>query len=102
MGIVKLELQSLISSPNSCVFIHDNGAIGGRISRLPFGPGNMAQEVFWWAERGGLILMRAYEDWAQEKGASVICMASLPNSRVDAIYRRRGYEPCEQFYKKVI
>lgn len=98
----KLSFQTMLADPNQCVFLHDYGAIGGMLSQFPFGPGTFAQEVFWWAERDGLSLFRAFESWAEEQGASAISMAALPDSRVRTIYQRRGYRRAEQFYLKVL
>jgi len=84
------------------VFVHDDGVIGGELTPLKFGRALVAQEVFWWAERDGLTLLRAFESWAESKGADLICMAALERSRLSKLYLRRGYQPKENFYVRVI
>jgi len=58
--------------------------------------------MFWWAERDGLALFTVFEGWAKDNDAAAISMASLPESRVEAIYKRRGYNPSEQYFTKAI
>lgn len=99
-GATRLLLQGLIKRPSACVFIHDHGAIAGEISPLRFGKGIAAQEIFWWAERNGIALLSAYEDWAVAKSADLISMIGLQDPRVAKIYGRRGYQPAEQTYLK--
>ena len=99
---LKHGLQAMILAPDQCVFMHENGAIGGQVAPMKFSAELMAQEVFWWAERDGLVLMRAFENWAKEKRAKVVCMASLSDPRVAKFYGRRQYKPAEQFFMKVI
>ena len=99
---LKLGLQAMILSPQQCIYIHEFGAIGGQLAPVRFSADVLAQEVFWWSERDGLPLMQAFEGWAQDMGARGICMASMSDSRVAKLYARKGYQPAEQFYLKVI
>lgn len=101
-AVTRQNLQAMIASPESVIFVHDYGCIGGSLVPLKFSPGLLAQEMFWWAEKDGLSLLSAFEKWAKAIGASAICMADLPESRVAPIYRRRGYSRAENFYTKVI
>ena len=98
----RTELQNLISWPSACVFIHDHGVIGGHLMPLRFGKSVLAQEIFWWAEKDGMALFRRFEQWAEEHGADLICMAGLSGSKIGKLYERRGYERREVFYVRHI
>lgn len=89
---------------NGAVIVSDTGMIGGVLSPAYCDPEwIMAVELFWWAERDGLALLRAFEDWAAERGASEVRMTSLAAlPRADGILRRKGYAPAEISYQKVI
>ena len=85
------------------VFIHDHGMIGGMMVPAYCGKSwVMAVELFWWADRHGLALLLAFEEWARDNGASEIRMTTLADHpKADAILRKRGYTPCEISYTKV-
>lgn len=97
-------VRGLIESPAGCVLIHGHGGIGGILLPAYCGPSwTMAVEAFWWAERDGMPLLRAFEEWGRSMGAKEVRMttlAALP--RADAILRRKGYAPVEISYTKVI
>lgn len=101
-GRTGLSLQHMIESPTACIFMHEFGAIGGQLLPLPFGPGQLAQEIFWWAQRDGFSLLGAFENWAAEKQAALVCVSSLSDPRFEKIYGRRGYAPSEHFFVKTI
>lgn len=101
-GATRTVLQDLIVRPTACVFIHDHGALGGEISRLRFGRACVAQELFWWAEKDGLALLKAFEDWAQDNGGDLICMAALADQRFERFYARKGYQSKETFYVRQV
>lgn len=86
------------------VIMSDTGMIGGVLSPAYCDPEwIMAVEMFWWAERDGLALLKAFEDWAAENGASEVRMTSLAAlPRADAILQRKGYEAMEISYQKVV
>ena len=98
----RTDLQNLISHPSACVLMHDHGVIGGQLTPLRFGKAMLAQELFWWAKKDGLSLLRGFENWAADNGADLICMVSLSGSKIGKIYERRGYEPRELFYVRHI
>lgn len=86
------------------VLMHGYGMIGGMIAPA-FCNGNwrQAHELFWWAERGGLALLRAFEAWAVGEGAHEARMSSLASlPRADAVLRRKGYAATELSYSKVL
>lgn len=97
-------LAQIIEADHGAVLMHDHGAIGGVLNPAYCDPAwIMAVEVFWWAERDGLSLLRAFEGWARNKGAAEVRMTSLASlPRADAVLRRKGYAPAEISYSKVI
>lgn len=97
-GATRIELQDMIASPASCIFLHDHGVIGGQLVPLRFGKSLIAQELFWWAERDGFSLLKKFESWAIDNNADIICMAALTGTRLGRIYERRGYLPKESFF----
>ncbi len=86
------------------ILLSDTGMIGGVIAPAYCGTSyRMAVEMFWWAERDGLALLRAFEGWAAAEGANEIrlsTLAALP--RADALVKRKGYAPAEISHRKVI
>lgn len=94
----------MIESGSGAIIVSDAGFIGGVISPAYCDPKWLiAVELFWWAESGGLRLLRAFEDWASEMGASEIRMTSLASlPRADKLLRCRSYAPTEISYQKVI
>jgi GNAT superfamily N-acetyltransferase len=97
-------LAGLIASPTGAVIISDHGVIGGTLAPAYCDPEwQMAVELFWWAERDGMPLLRAFEQWAADMGANEVRMTSLASlPRADALLRRKGYAPSEISYSKVI
>lgn len=94
----------MVGDENCCVFIGENGAIGGMKSPHPFNHSHwIAQELFWWSEgREGLRLLDAFEAWATETCGTVrmICLEAINPERMGKLYGRRGYEPLEHGYIK--
>lgn len=97
-------LAQLIEADHGAVLMHDHGVIGGVLNPAYCDPAwLMAVEVFWWAERDGLALLRAFEDWARDNGAQEVrtcSFAALP--RAGAVLQRKGYASIEISYQKVI
>jgi len=85
-------------------FVGDAGMIGGALVPAYCDPSwLMAVELAWWAERDGMALLRAFEDWARESGAREVRMTSLAAlPRADVLLRRKGYAATEISYQKVI
>lgn len=94
---VSAMISQLCAKEDGCVLVHDHGVIGGVIVPLWSSPDILvATEMFWWAERDGLSLMKAFEDWARAKGAHVVNMIAIMGVRdVTPIYDRAGYAPVE-------
>jgi GNAT superfamily N-acetyltransferase len=94
----------LIEASGAVVLMHERGMIGGLLSPAYCAPQwVIAVELFWWAESGGMALLRAFEAWAKENGASEVRMttlAALP--RAEGVLKRAGYSPAELSHAKVI
>ena len=102
---VAVMLKNMIASPKACLFIHDGGMLGGLIEPVYFDPSALfAREAFWWAESGGKVLLSAFEDWAEDLGATHVTMVGLQypdqkkNLKLDKLYGRMGYEPAERHF----
>ena len=97
-------LAQLAASDQAVILTTGAGAIGGVLMPAYCAPSwVMAVELFWWAERDGLHLLRAFEDWARESGAQEVRMTSLAAyPRAAEILGRRGYAPSEISHAKVI
>jgi GNAT superfamily N-acetyltransferase len=70
-----------------------------------------AQEFFWWVDpsaRGTSVsirLLERAEQWARDRGCQTVHMLSLDKlngENVEKLYRRRGYEPLERTYMRVM
>lgn len=106
-GATEQTVRNLISAPCGALFFNGAGILGGVLSPIYFGGGLVAQELFWFADRGGRELLDAFEAWAAENGAAGVLMVNLVmNERTDAVmnrmYERRGYQLRERhFYKEL-
>lgn len=87
------------------VFIGESGAIGGTCTPHVFNHAHICvQELFWWSEGGeGMRLLRALENYARERGASLrLChMEAIEPDKLDRVYRKLGYQLVERGYVKV-
>lgn len=98
-------LGALIGSDDGAVFITKGGMIGGVLSpAYSCKSWIMAVELFWWAEdRQGLRLLKTFEDWASDRGASEVRMTTLSAiNGPEKIMVRRGYAPIETSFQKVM
>lgn len=95
--------EAMIEGENFCLFIGDNGAIGGIMAPHPFNYEQMiADELFWWSEgREGLQLLAAYEEWASDAVTRMTALEAVEPERMKRFYERRGYVPLERAYVKV-
>lgn len=86
------------------VLTNGRGMIGGMIApAFCSGKWLQAHELFWWAESGGLALLRAFEAWAKGQGAAEVRMSSLASlPRAGAVLSRKGYAATELSYSKVL
>lgn len=98
-------LKRLLSEDDAAILCHDHGMIGGFVSPLWFSDRHvLAQELFWFAERDGGQLLKAFEAWAVSKGASYLMMTGLKDEtgRIQAVYARKGFEVAEYNYRKAL
>lgn len=91
-------LAALIASPDASVWVTDGGFLAAQLVRTTISPELVAVEHGWWAEdRSGLRLLRAYERWARERGATRIRLSTGING---PDLSRLGYRPAEQAWVK--
>lgn len=98
---------SFLSSPSCAAFVSEKGEgiIAGMIAPLYYKPSyKMGVELFWRANDGtGLMLLRAFEEWAWGEGASDIRLSTLADFSdplTAKLLKRRGYAPYEHHYVK--
>ena len=96
--------QGLIENMNACLFVSENGMIGGTIiPAYTTANWRIAVEVFWWAEDGqGLFLLREFERWAKRRGADEIRMTTQAgkDTRAKKALDRMGYKESEVSYAR--
>ena len=97
-------VRGLIESDDAVILMTDHGVIGGSLSPAFCDPDwVIAVEFFWWAKRGGIALLAAFEDWATARGANEVRMSSIASlPRADRLLKIKGYVPAEISYQKVI
>lgn len=103
-GAVTNMLAYLIGSPDAIVVTNGVGCVGGIIAPVYFDPTKrMLEESFWWAEKGGRDLLRAFEAIGRQKGAQFLYLSTLENERtavIDRVVKAAGYLPVERRYVK--
>ncbi|MGB1214785.1 MAG: hypothetical protein ACPG4X_15575 [Pikeienuella sp.] len=95
---------NIIKSPVGAIFLSETGMIGGVLTPAYCAPDwLMAVELFWWAEKGGVKLLKAFEVWAEDMGANEVRMTSLASlERADGLLKRLDYAPTEISYRKLV
>lgn len=103
--------RATIGDPMGVVLLWDDGApkgvLAGVIRQHPLFPVTVAAELIWWIEpeaRGHAArpMLRAFEAWAESRGADRIEMACF-DERAGALYARAGYEAStERHWSKVL
>lgn len=86
------------------------GAIAAAIYPNVFDGEKCASELFWYVWPGaakgtGTCLIDAFEKWALSRGATRITMAYMLHNQPERLahfYERRGYQPFETHYVKVV
>jgi hypothetical protein len=94
----------LMGSPSGVVLVSDGGFIAGSISSTIISTERFAHELGWFAtDNSGLRLLRAFEAWADSRGARVR-LSTGPEDQVPARLRkalqRRGYRAYETAWVK--
>lgn len=87
-------LAGLIASPDGFVAVSDHGFIAATIMQTVISPEPCAIELGWFAERDGLSLLRAFEQWADSKGATLKKM-SCAGGTAQRMLERAGYRQAE-------
>lgn len=88
-------ITGLIHSPDGAVWLSDGGFIAGCITQTIISPDPVAIELGWWAsDRSGLALLRTFERWAHERGATLIKL-TCNGGPAQAILERSGYRVAE-------
>lgn len=110
-------LRGMIESQGAVLLVSEiegriAGGIGALIFPLHFNQSVLAaQELFWWllpAYRGsgeGLRMLAAIEGAVAEAGVKVFSMLSLERCRPEELaelYRRRGYQKCENVWWRTL
>jgi GNAT superfamily N-acetyltransferase len=86
-------------------FVSPRGAILGIVTPSMWSPDVLvAWEGFWWATDGnGMALLRAFEGWARESGATRVQIGTQHAYRGEAVGRlleREGYAMRETYWTK--
>ena len=93
-------VAALISDPDALVLVSGAGFIAGRLTPTIINPALIASELGWWAADGsGLRLLRAFERWAAERGATLVQLSTGP---VGPDLSRLGYRRAEQAWVRAI
>lgn len=88
-------IAGLIHSPDGAVWLSDGGFIAGCITQTIISPDPVAIELGWWAsDRSGLALLRTFERWAHERGATLIKL-TCNGGPAQTILERSGYRVAE-------
>ena len=88
-------LAGLIHRPDGAVWRSERGFIAGQITHTVISPDPVAVELGWYSEdRSGVRLLRAFEAWAHERGATLIKM-SCAGGAAQQLLERAGYRACE-------
>jgi len=101
-------LLGLLPSPLGCLWVSQGpdgpcGFLAASVGAASISMRLVAMEHGWWAEQGGLQLLRAYLGWAKEQGCFAARMSTPPgNERAAMILQRMGFDLAEQAWVKVI
>lgn len=74
-------VAQLMASPSACVFVTATGFIAGLLQPTVISPALVAKELGWWSgdRRDGIRLLRAFEVWAGERGATLLQLSTAPD-----------------------
>jgi len=91
-------VAALITGSDSAVWVTEGGFIAGSLQPTIINPAPVAMEHGWWATDGsGLRLLRAFETWAKDRGATLIQISTGP---AGPDVTRLGYRLVEQAWVK--
>ena len=95
-----------LNNPETCfaaVAEQDGRLVGmfmGYVTEYYFGRERLAHDILWYVlpevrgSRAGLMLLKAFEDWAKERGVSEVCIGistAVEFERTGAVLNRLGY-----------
>lgn len=93
-------VQGLIQSPDAIVLVSDGGFIAGSMQPTVVNPARVLMEHGWFArDRSGMALLRAFERWGADQGASMIKMST---GAVGPDLGRIGYQMTEMSWVKAV
>jgi hypothetical protein len=103
-GKVSETIMILMGSPTGIVLVSDGGFIAGSIAPTIISNERFAHELGWFAaDSSGLRLLRAFEVWADNRGARVR-LSTGPEERIPPrlhkALQRRGYRAQETAWVK--
>lgn len=96
--------MTAIDSPSCLALILDiDGAVGALVASVmvyPLGSDLLAKESVFWIEpsargRWAVPMIRAYEAWAEGKGARAVGLSCFADGRTAKLFARAGFEPTE-------
>lgn len=93
--------RAMIEAPEHVIFVSETGAIGALSCPHPFNRQTIiAEEMFWWADGGGLRLLSRLREWCRDRNARLIMrtLEAVEPERTGALYRRLGFKPLEHSY----
>ncbi|MTH76308.1 hypothetical protein GL286_01035 [Paracoccus aestuariivivens] len=95
---VSRTLAGLLASDDGYVAVTGGGFIAGILRPTIINPALIAQEMGWFArDRSGLRLLRGFEAWASERGATLVQLSTGPEG-LDLT--RLGYRRAELAWVK--
>lgn len=100
--------KSCVLEEDRIAIIKDGGILLGVVSQSLLGPFKQAHEIVWWVEpdkRGidSIKMLKIYENWALQKGASMIELKSLSAfPETEKIYQKMGYQLLEKSWIKKV
>jgi hypothetical protein len=94
------QVARLIGADDGAVWISRSGFLAAEIGPSIISPLPVAHEHGWWADDGqGLRLLRAYEQWARQKGVALV---HLSTGAFGPDLTRLGYRAAERHWVKAI
>lgn len=107
-------MNNLISNDESCIIVYevDGEVVGGLLGTTaePFlSHQKQAHEMAWFVDKdhrdnkGGIGMMKAFEEWAKDLGCTEIIMGDIVGVRdLTNLYEHKGYKMVEKLYSKEI
>lgn len=93
-------VAGLIESDDGLVLVSPGGFIAGALVQTIINPARIAQELGWIANDGsGLRLLRRFEAWARERGATLVQLSTGANG---PDLSRLGYRRAEMAWVRSI